>query len=85
MREKVIMKMIKDTLPVPKRSIVLILLQFPLCLQLVGVCTEHWIEGRENWFVQDQHDHVQVTWIVIDSTQVEKIGNKFVIYWTFRG
>lgn len=59
-----------DKIPTAKGSIVFVLMQFPLCLQLVGLCTEHWIEGRENWFVKDEHNHLQVTWIVIDSIQV---------------
>ena len=63
-------RMITKRISTPKRSLVLVLLQFPLCLQLVGVCTDHWIEGRENWFVKDEHNHIQVTWMVIDSTQV---------------
>ena len=58
-----------DKIPTAKGSIVFVLMQFPLCLQLVGLCTEHWIEGRENWFVKDEHNHLQVTWIVIDSIQ----------------
>jgi len=62
--------MMKDKIPTIKGSIVLILMLFPLCLQVVGLSTEHWIEGRENWFLKDEHNHLQVTWIVIDSTQV---------------
>ena len=61
-----------DKIPTAKGSVVFVLMQFPLCLQLVGLCTEHWIEGRENWFVKDEHNHLQVTWIVIDSIQVRR-------------